>query len=554
MTKFKNFLGELGAGGLILIFVCSGTVLKKWGLDNDAWFILNCGRYVVETGTIPHVEFATMHEGLHYVMEQWLTAAVFWEVYSGFGADGLMNFCWLVGAVSLCVYYKLCLYVSGGNQKISALLAFVIGAVVMTSFVVTRPQILSTLILLVEIFLLEKYFREGKLWALCILPVLSALLVNLHAAFWPMMTVLLLPFLAEALLKKNPAQILALLATALGIFLAGFANPYGWEAMIFLFTSYDPAIHGKILEMQATAVTNPLGAMFFVFSALLIVAFSKKSMPWRYFFLTFGLMVLGVQAFRATFLFLMLATVPLAFALRDWHPFDKIFNLPHKLFVPLFLICPLEFWQISVESVRLPLKIILGGAAIFLVLFILFYKREGKLFSETLPVLRRKPLIALAVAQGIIFSLAVPSFGAEKNYEVYKPALDFLLERESAEKIILWTGFNSGGYAEFRGVKCYMDARPEIFARSNNHRADIIQEYLALVSGRLDYEEFFARYDFTHIFVTEEDMLVYQLLSRDKNYRQIFEYEFSRRGKTCRGRIFEPVDNPAGTKSAPAGT
>lgn len=544
MMKFKNFLGELGAGGLILIFICSGTVLKKWGLDNDTWFILNCGRYVVETGTIPHVEFATMHEGLHYVMEQWLTAALFWEIYSSFGADGLINFCWLTGAVLLCVYYKLCLYVSGGNKKISALLAFVVGLIVMTSFVVTRPQVLSTLILLVEVFLLEKYFRERKIWALGILPVLSALLVNLHAALWSMMTVLLLPFLAEALLRKNFAQIFQLAAAALGIFLAGFANPYGWEAMIFIFTSYDPAIHRNILEMQATSVTSPLGVMFFVFSALLIVAFAKKSMPLRYFFLTFGLMVLGVQALRAVFLFLMLATVPLAFALRDWHQFDEIFNLPHKLFVPLFLIFPLELWKVYAESVRLPVKIIFGGAVIFLVCFLFFYEREGKLFSETLPVLRRKPLIALAVAQGIIFSLAVYSFRAETNYEVYKPALDFLLEREPAEKITLWTGFNSGGYAEFRGVKCYVDARPEIFARSNNHRADIIQEYFALRSGRLDYEEFFARYDFTHIFVTEEDMLVYQLLARDKNYRQIFEYKFDNGIKSYRGRIFETVKQP----------
>lgn len=551
MTKFKNFLGEFGAGGLILIFVCSGTLIKRWGLDNDAWFILNCGRYVLETGTIPHVEFATMHEGLHYVMEQWLTAVIFWKVYSVFGADGLMNFCWLFGAALLCVYYKLCLYVSGGNRKVSALLAFVVGAVVMTSFIVTRPQVLSTLILATEVFLLEKYFREGKIWALGILPALSALLVNLHAALWPMMIILLLPFLAEALLKKNP---LALLLTALGIFLAGFANPYGWEAMIFIFTSYDPAIHRNIAEMHATAATNPLGALFFIFSALLIVAFAKKSMPARYFFLTFGLMILGVQALRATFLFLMLATVPLAFALRDWHPFDKIFLLPHKLLVPLLLIFPLEFWRVYAEPVRLPVKIILVGAVIFLALFIFFYAREGKIFSQTLPVLRRKPLIALAVAQGIIFSLAVPSLNAEKNYEYYKPALDFLLERERAEDIILWTGFNSGGYAEFRGVKCYLDARPEIFARSNNHKADIIQEYLALRSGELDYEKFFARYNFTHIFVTQEDMLVYQLLSRDKNYRQIFEYEFQTRGKTYRGRIFEPVDNLAGNKSAPAGT
>ena len=547
MTKFKNFVGELGAGGLILIFVCSGTIIKGWELDNDAWFILNCGRYVVETGTIPHVEFASMHEGLHYVMEQWLTAAIFWKVYSSFGADGLINFCWLVGAVLMCAYYKFCVYVSGGNKKVSAFLAFVVGIIVMKNYIVTRPQVLSTLILLVEVFLLEKYFRERKIWTLCILPVLSLLLVNLHAALWSMMTVLLLPFLAESLILKikgEPAPVLPLFLTALGIFLAGFANPYGWEAMIFIFTSYDPAIHGKISEMHPTAAANILGIMFFAFSAMLIVAFSKKSMPWRYFFLSFGLMILGVRAFRAIFLFSMLATVPLAFALKDWHPFDEIFNLPHKLFLPLYLFSLFEFYKISGNSIlemRLPMKIILGGAVIFLVLFIFFYRREGKLFSETLPILRRKPLAILAVMQGIILASVIYFNGAERNYEVYKPAMDFLLERERAEDIVLWTGFNSGGYAEFRGVKCYVDARPEIFARSNNHKADIIQEYFELAGGKLDYEEFFARYRFTHVFVTEDDILVYLMLSRDKNYRLLFEYELP--DKKNHGRIFEVEHN-----------
>ena len=129
------------------------------------------------------------------------------------------------------------------------------------------------------------------------------------------------------------------------------------------------------------------------------------------------------------------------------------------------------------------------------------------------------------------------------KYEPDKPAADFLLERNRAEDITLWTGFNSGGYFEFRGVKTYLDARPEIFALSNNHQKDIIKEYFSFCNGDLDYREFFARYNFTHIFITTEEKIPYLMLSEDKNYRVIFEYDFERSGQKAHGKIFVPKQN-----------
>ena len=544
-------IGTFGAGGLLAMFACGMTILTAWRYHNDTWFILNCGRYVVETGTIPHVEFATMHDGLNYIMEQWLTAVIFWKIFSNFGADGLIFFAWLTGFILMFVYYKFCLYVSDGNKKISAILSFLISIIVSMFFIVTRPQILSTLILLIEVFLLEKYFREKKIWTLCTLPILAVLFINLHSALYPMMIVVMLPFIAEILYRKiKPARgfevkLLPLILTAGGIFLAGFINPYGLEAMTFVFISYDSSIFNYISEIKPPGANTIFGAAFFIFSIMLIVAFSKKNLPLRYFFLTFGLLFLASQAVRGIFLFLMLGTFPLAFALKDWHPFDKIFNLPHKLFIPLFLLCAAEFYKVylvaenSIQEMHLPTKIIFTLAIIFLACFIFFYRREGKLFSEEIFILRRKPLIALGTLQVIIFFSLIIFLTPIFKYEPYKAAADFLLTKNRAEDIILWTGFNSGGYFEFRGIKNYIDARPEIFSLSNNHKKEITKEYFDLRKGDLDYKEFFARYNFTHIFITTEDTIPYLLISQDKNYKLLFEYDFP--DDKGHGRIFVPV-------------
>jgi len=544
-------IGKFGASGLLVMLACGMTIFKFWQLDNDVWWILNCGRYVVETGTIPHEEFATIHEGLYFVMQQWLTAVIFWKIFSNFGADGLIFFAWLTGFILMFVYYKLCLYVSDDNKKISVIMSFSISIIAAIFFIVTRPWIISTLLLLIEVFLLEKYFREKKIWTLCTLPLLSALFINIHAAIWSMMIIVLLPFIAEILYRKiKPARefevkLLPLILTAAGIILAGFINPYGLEAMTYVFRSTDPEIRLIVSEMKATDIDSLSGIFFFLFSGMLTVAFSKKNLPLRYFFLTFGIMILGFYSVRNIFLFLVLATFPLACALKDWHPFDNIFNLPHKLFIPLFLLCIAEFYKVylvaegSIQEMHLPLKIIFCLSIIFLTCFIFFYRHEGKLFSEEIFILRRKPLIALVTLQLIIFLSISYFYTRAGKYEMYKAAAEFLLMKNRAEDIILWTGYNSGGYFQFYGIKTYIDTRAELFLLANNHKKDIFNEYLNLKVGNLDYKEFFARYNFTHIFITTEDTIPYLLISQDENYKLLFEYDFP--DDKGHGRIFVPV-------------
>lgn len=86
-----------------------------------------------------------------------------------------------------------------------------------------------------------------------------------------------------------------------------------------------------------------------------------------------------------------------------------------------------------------------------------------------------------------------------------------------------------------------MDPRPEIYALSNNHKKDIIKEYIELSHGTLDYKEFLSRYNFTHLFISQEDTLFYYLLSNDKNYRVDFEYDFVQFGNKFHGKIFVPM-------------
>ena len=57
--------------------------------DNDIWFLLNNGRYVINSG-IPVVDPFTIHEGLKYVMQQWGTSLFF---YINLNSKLIFNYC-----------------------------------------------------------------------------------------------------------------------------------------------------------------------------------------------------------------------------------------------------------------------------------------------------------------------------------------------------------------------------------------------------------------------------------------------------------------------------
>ena len=551
-------IGKFGMGKLALFLACVGAFFQRWALDPDAWFILNGGRYVMEHG-IPHVEPFTMHEGLHFVLEQWLTGVIFWNIYESYGPSGLLHLVFWIGVVLLYAYYRLCLLVSDGNRQTATIMTMAIGFVAAPVFFVTRPQVISTLFFVIEVLLLERYARTNRGRYLLPLPILSLFLVNLHAALWPMLLLFLLPFLVPCLLKRmrcRPSIFLEsrwdakpLLLASLGIFLAGFGNPYGWEAMSFVFYSYDPEIHGHISEIHPATLTGigAVGPIFFVLLFLLAIVYGRNIMPMQYVFLTLGTGLMGLLALRSIFLFLFLGTFPLAYAARNWR--SSLLSSHSPLgsplgFLPFAALCVLAGNRALREGslVSLPLghSLLLLWAAICLVCYVFFYKEKEKRFSFQIPLLRMK-YMAILLFFLLFFGSSVLSSKGDPNFgETYRPTIDYLLERHASSDVVLWTGFNTGAYPEFRGIRCYVDARPEVFLPSNSHQDhNIIQEYFDLVSGKIYYKDFFRQYHFTHVLTTENDGVLHVMLPHDEDFRLLYEQKDEKGEVLC--RLFEPV-------------
>lgn len=542
-----NFVSK----GLFFCLMFIPAVLQFWSLNTDIWFILNSGRYVMESG-IPHTEPFSMHEGLHFVLEQWLTDVIFWTIFDWFGTIGILSFTFLIAILLLYGYYRLCMMVSNGNEHISFALTYIIGLCVCPLFITTRPQILSMACFLSELLCLEKYTATNKRKWLLPLPFISAVLINAHAALWPMFSILLLPYLAASLLAKMKPSVYStdfsiapISFVGISSFIMGFCNPYGWEAMTFVFYSFDPKIHGHIMEIHPAVLHSDY--MFFLFTAFLIAMYSRNKMPLQYVFLSIGTALMGFASVRNMFIFYMLGTFPIAIAMKDWKIFyiegdnlRGIIKFTPNLILNVFL--ALTVFILAVQYLsdipELPLVIVFYFSLLFILLFIFLfgYKICNNLFDFRNPLLSIKLWITPLCF--IFFYLFTANYTTQvKNEygESFRPTIDYLLEHKNPSDIVLWTGFNTGAYAEYRGIKAYIDARPEVFAPANHHgENNIIKEYFDTVFGNLYYKDVFNNYKFTHVLVEPSDKVIYILLPYDPDYRMIFEQTDEKGHVICR--------------------
>ena len=503
----------------------------------DTYFAINLGRYILENG-FPHIDPFTIHENLKLVTQQWLSGIFFFEVYKNFGVNGLRLADFICGVAMILIYWRLCLLVSGGNKALSFSLSFAVSLLIM-NWIVPRPHIFSTLFLLIEVSLLERFTRTKNFKFLLPLPLVSLLLINFHAAMWLMSLVVCLPFL----FVKDSRHIKFLLAAMVGIFLFGLINPYGVEAMTYVFNSYGVEIISEnVPEMFSPTAHTVSGKFFFLTEALLIFSLTKFKVPCRYIFLSGGITFLAIMNIRSLILFYFLATFPLAFAWKDFS--IKNFSgrtLMTVLFLLLLIINTAMITltlRYELEKLSTPLEILFFIATLFAVYNLLIVKVEGRILHPSILPQKNLSLLATAfIVTGIYFTTLNKDNPSE---ETYTAAIKFLLRTEQPENISLYIEQSGGGTAGYLGVRYYIDSRSEVFIPANNGQKNILEEYIGLRDGKIYYKDFFSRYNFSHIILTNETPFIFNQLSDDKTFKVIYESERVEGYKVIRCKIFIP--------------
>lgn len=542
---------------LFFLSMFIGLLFISRSLDNDIWFLLSHGRYVVQYGW-PTTDPLSMHEGLDFVMQQWLSAVIFWESYVIGGESGPIAVVYIVSTAIICAYYRLLRLVAQGNRSIAIAVTALVMVFVCSLFMVTRPQIFSLLIFILTVYLLEKSTKSITWTRYLAFFLLSVLLINLHAAMWPLMAILVLPYLVEKMVRLDKKgwflhQIeTAWRSYALLLFIilaAGLLNPYGINAMTYTSHSYGVSlINTMVTEMHPLTFDNILGKIAFALMGFLMILFSKEKFPLHVVLLSLGMIVLALSASRSFSLFMTLGLIPVAYYFRHWQgmPEATTKNIKvNKRFCVIMMVLILatycyglyhakESMLHSLEQVPLLITI---SVCLVTILVGIIELRYGKLRQ-----VRSIPIRLLILCTVVLTMTSLTSLLGFTKPEapIAKQAVDYILANESKSDIIVWTGYAPGDYAEFRGLRPYIDPRAEVYLKANNHKKDILQEYHDLEAAAIPYQEFLSRYEFDYL-LTEKGSLLYTYLKEDPNYELVLEYDGESFGQDSSVRLYKPI-------------
>ena len=276
----------------------------------------------------------------------------------------------------------------------------------------------------------------------------------------------------------------------------------------------------------------------------MIFSFAKVGAPWRYVFLSGGITFMALMHTRSLVLFDVLATVPLAFMWRNFRVPKLGAGLPTILFAVLTFVNVALFTTLlddGLAKVPLPLEMLMFAAAGVMLYTLLVVRLEGRILHPQILPRKILPLFVSATIFSGIF-LATLDSDRDASDKTFTAAIKFILRTNAPENIRLYVNQGGGGLAGSFGVKYYIDSRSEVFISANNGRKNILAEYVDFTGGRIRYDDFFARYKFTHIILTSDEAFLFDELSRDKNFRVIYESERVDGYNVRRCKIFTPKE------------
>lgn len=516
---------------LIGIFTI-GIVGKTF--QNDTFFNISIGKYILENG-IDMKEHFSWIQGLTYTYSHWAFDIIMYLIYNNFGFTGIYISIILFSILINIVLFNL--LTKRGKQPVIAFIVTLISAYIIRSCYTARSQIVSFLCFIVEIYCIEKFIETNKKRYAVLLIVLSIIVANFHAATWPMYLVLFLPYFASAffnfispknryvLLKKRYQNKLKNVpkdskkARKYEIKVNYYADilekiePPKYEKMvrresyniknlvilfvIICFTGLITPIHDTpytyviksmfgesnfennasvdfIMEMQPITPAYSTDLVVFLIILLAFLIFMPTKLKLEQGFLILGLLLMTIISARYVYLLVFLGSYVLM---------DLITQCIAK-FIP-------EDMQ-KLENILVSKK----GIIILSILIILFVLPE---FLE----------------------IIVEDYVDEELYPV--GAVEYIKENLDYKNMRIYNSYNNGSYLMLNEIPVFIDSRLDVYCSEFND-TDVFYDFTQVSLGKVNYEDVFKKYDFTHILIYNTD-IIYNYIKLDHNYKVLYEDE-----------------------------
>lgn len=456
--------------------------------DNDVWFFLATGEYIIKHG-IPYTNPFSIQSDMGFVAQQWLHCVIIYALYSwgGFVLTGI----WTC-VLSVAVFISFCLLgiklrKTTSHLGIVTVLVFLI-ILTCSPYLSVRPHAFSMMAYAWIIWICENYRQTKSRKCLCFLPIITLVHVNIHAAMIPLDFFIIALYALPAIPAKLTNKITfarvsfvqadylrkPLLFVLIACCVSVLINPYGLKGALYVFYSFSSAnTDSMIREMQPlTPFSTPVNMVLFALMLCGFAALCKNGL--RNINLPLSVLMLigilgSVMYIRNLWVGGMFCGFYLIWSTSRWkNPFSFSFK-GDTLFAAVLVACSLAFGIYSVIPAALTLQ----------------------------------------------------KYPQDSTYTPTK-TVQYLnsLNIDKANTRVL-TFFNSGGYLEYEGFKVNVDPRPEIWSSKISGKGiDYFEEYAKM---RLDanlFKLYVSKYNFD-VFIIPNEQNFDSFFTNNANYVEI---------------------------------
>jgi len=534
MEKTNLKFGILAIVSIIIFCFAMSPV----ALQNDTFYTLKIGEYIMGNGIAVGQDPFSWHENLEYAFPHWAYDVFMFLVYDLGGMIGVyLSTCILTSILGILIF------VAHSKINKNTLLAFfmaILSIYLLEAFIAARAQLVTFILFLLEVLFLEKFMQTGKKRygiGLIILPIIIA---NVHSAVWPFYFVLMLPYLADyicnafiinvdiytyklkikrlnkkiqkagnnvdlitelnsklikvyaamtkALDYKNKEDYITdkihfeknsngkwLILIAVICLFTGLLTPIGDMPYTYLFRIMDGTTTESINEHLPMTLADNVEFSILFGITIVIAIFAKIRLRLKDWFMIIGLIMLAIISRRQASMVYLIALIPISNMLVQI--FEKYDKEGTK-----------EFIQLMVK----PIGVIITLVLVFVMSFAMYKdKHDDKYISTS----------AYPVA-----------------------AADYILENLDVDRMKLFNEYNYGAYLLYRDIPVFIDSRCDLYTPEFNEGVNIFEDCLEVYSTNGKYEDILEDYGATHIMITKNGRLN-ALLKDDENYNCIYTDE-----------------------------
>ena len=523
---------------LIAIFCVAMTPVT---LQNDTFYTIKIGEQITKTG-IDMQDHFSWHEDLAYTYPHWLYDLITYYIYTAFGMTGIyVTTCILSALLGISLYIV--------NTKIAKnqLVSFILTTVViyiLRGYIAARAQLVTFILFVWIIYFIEMFLKNKKIRYAVGLVLISTLIANLHAAVWPFIFVLFLPYIGE--------YVIAALADTV-IYRKIYIKIL--DIAINIFTKSEKYVDKKQkLEEKRQNIIDKNERIKIkreedLKNPYKIKLTKNPNVKWL-------IIVMIICAF--TGLLTPLGDTPYTYLYKTMqgnttqnineHLPMTIVDETEALSAIVLILAILTFTK---TKIKLSDLFMIGG----LCYLMLASRRQVTMFCIIGVLVVNKMicgLMELYTKNGLekVFKIVTTKVGYVLmicimlllSYHFYEPkidddyidksaypvqACDYILENIDLETARFYNEYNYGSYMIYRGIPVFIDSRADLYAPEFNPDVYVFTDFINTSSIGEYYEETFEKYNITHVLCYKNakvNMLITK--SHDSNYELLYEDDF----------------------------